>query len=609
MNYLASVCNPTASVTIQDIVTGAFNIVDTNPPYQVSVGSEWTMNLTAPITPVTTIGNPCVFYLTSGAPSPLGFTGPTGSQGVTGPTGSNADASLWATFPASVPPSINNYRITNVATGTSPNDGVNVSQLTAATQFRDSTEFYVSAQGSNSNNGSILAPFLTIQYAITQAELTAAFGNIVVINVASGTYTENLTFTKGYVVLNGSLQSQTGNEVCALRGSVSIALTGANDVFIKQVTFQGFNIQCTAGQSITDTSTAAHTVGFQDCKVFVDSQFFVSTTTATDMRLYITNVEVQQTNVASVLPVIATNVGQIELERLDMAVFGNGSAIVIGGTSILSRFSLSALETTNASATLAPLLAFTSNTTSTHTLGNVAFAFSSATTKTNTDAVYIASGVNTTLLMLNNVFTLQGTSSSTNYTVGYDGSGSPAILGVNNTSLNVNVLLPQTTAVQTGITQIAYTDINPPNMACYSTTGDQAFLGTVNTPQVVTFNTTQFQQGTSLVSTSRFYVSSQGNYQITWSICFSHSSGTALVTSFLKKNGTTVANTGSQSTTFSGSTAILQVSPNFILSLNAGDYVELWWNSNALGSSINSTGAINNNPATPGAVFNITQIR
>lgn len=501
---------------------------------------------------------------------------------------------------------MNNHKIANLTAGTAGTDAVNYTQLT----FRDSTEFFVSEQGSDtSGNGSILAPYQTIQAAITAAELISSAAQVCVINVASGHYTENLTFSRGYICLNGSLQSQTGNEVCEITGNINIAVTGTpSDLFNRQITFTGFNLTCGAGQTITNTSTTPHIVSFQDCKCFVVNQFYVSTGAFSDGRLYLTNVEIQQTLAGSTSPVIVTNLGQVELERVDIALSGNCSALVIGGTSILSRFSLSALETTNTAATLAPMLSFTSSTTSTHTMGNVAYAISSATAKSNTSAVYIASGVNTTLLMLNNVFSLQGTSASTNYTVGFDGSGTPAILGINNTSLNVNVLLPQTTAVQTGITQIAYTDMNPPNMACYSTTGDQS-IAAVNTPQAVTFNTTQFQQGTALVATTRFYVSSQGNYQITWSLCFSHSSGTALMTSFLKKNGTTVANTGSQTTSFSGSSSLVQVSPNFILSLNAGDYVELWVASNALGSTINSTGAINGNPATPGAVFNITQIR
>lgn len=475
--------------------------------------------------------------------------------------------------------------------------------------FRDQTEFYVSTDGSDVTGlGSILSPYATIQKAVTQAELISSAALVCVINVASGHYVENLTFNKGYVTLNGSLQSQTGNEVCEITGSISIAVAGASDVFNRQVSFQGFNITCGFGQAVTDTSTTPHTVSFQDCKCFVVNQFFVSTSAAADMRLYLTNVEIGQSSAASALPVIVTNVGLIEIERLDISVAGNCSAIVIGGTSVLNRLSLSTLEATSSATTLLPLLSITSSSTATHSLGNVAFAFTSAVAKTATSAIYIASGIATAIIALNNVFTLTGTASSTNYCIGYNGVGSPTIAGINNTSLNVNVSLPQTTSVQSGITQIGYTDINPPNMACYSTTGDQA-IAAVNTPQAVTFNTTQFNQGTTLVATSRFYVSSQGNYQITWSLGLSHSSGTALVTSFLKKNGTTVANTGSQTTTFSGATSLVQVSPNFILSLNIGDYVELWCASSAIGSSINSTGAINGNPATPGAVFNLTQIR
>jgi hypothetical protein len=294
---------------------------------------------------------------------------------------------------------------------------------------------------------------------------------------------------------------------------------------------------------------------------------------------------------------------------MDVTVDGNAIALLIGGTSVLTRFSLSTLESTSTATTLLPLLSFTSTSTSAHSLALISFVFTSSVAKTATNAVYINSGITTAINALNCVFILAGTASSTNFCVGYSGVGSPTIAGINNTSLNVNVLLPQTTAVQSGITQIQYTDINPPVLACYSSSVDQAFLGAVNTPQAVTFNTTQFNQGTSLVSSTRVYVGSQGNYQVSWAVGFSHSTGTGLVTTFLKKNGTTIANTGAQTTTFSGSSSLVQLSPTFILSLNAGDYIELWWNTNALSSAINSTAAVNGNPAVPGAVINVTQIR
>ena len=420
--------------------------------------------------------------------------------------------------------------------------------------FRDATEFFVSNNGSDTTgDGSFSNPYQTIQKAITQAELVSSALLVCVINVASGHYTENLTFNKGYVVLNGSLQSQTGNEICEITGSITINCVGANDVFNRQVAFQGFNITCGVGQLVSDTSSSSHTVSFQDCKVFVNSQFFLSTSTAPDMRFYITNVEIQQTNSASVSPLISCNVGLIELERVDISMSGNATAILIAGSSVLNRLSLSTLDTSSAGTTLLPLLSITSTTTATHSLGNVAFAFSSVVAKTATSAFFIGSSINTAVIMLNCVFTLGGTASSSNFCIGYNGVGSPTIAGVNNTSLNVNILLPQTTTVQTGITQIQYTNIQPPGLACYSSTTDQPILVT-GTPQALTYNTTQFNQGTTLVSGSRVYVNSQGNYALNYSVELQHSSlGVAqIATTFLKKNGATIANTGRQWSIVSG---------------------------------------------------------
>jgi len=490
-------------------------------------------------------------------------------------------------------------------------DGINIEWrgTPLATQFRDATEFYVSNNGSDVNgNGSILNPYLTIQTAITQAELVSSAALVCVINVASGHYNENLTFNKGYVVLNGSLQSQTGNEVCEITGSITINTGGANDVFNRQVAFQGFNITCGVGQLVSDTSTSSHTVSFQDCKIFVNSQFFVSTSTAPDMRTYFTNIEIGQTNAASVSPLISCNVGLVEIERADISMSGNAIAVLITGTSVLNRCSLSTLETSNAGTTLLPLLSITSSTTSTHSLGNVAYAFSSSVAKTATNAMFIGSSINTAIIMLNCVFTLAGTSSSTNNCIGYNGVGSPTIAGVNNTSLNVNVLLPQTTSVQSGITQIQYTNIQPPGLACYSSTVDQP-IAITGTPVALTYNTTQFNQGTTLVSGSRVYVNSQGNYALNYSVELQHASaGVAqLATTFLKKNGATIANTGRQWSIVSGGSQLACMA-EFVVSLNSGDYVEVFFSGDTT-LSANATAAAGALPAIPSVVFNIKQFR
>jgi hypothetical protein len=499
---------------------------------------------------------------------------------------------------------MNNNKITNLAAGTVSGDAVNFTQLT----FRDTTEFYVSTQGNDANPGSILAPKQTIQAAITAAELISSASSICNINVASGNYTENLTFNKGYVTLSGTLQSQTGNETCEITGSISIACVGANDTFVRQVTFQGFNITHGSGQSTTDTSTASHTVTFQDCKIFANSVFFNSTTTAPDMRFYLTNVEVQQTNAAFTGTVITTNVGLIEFERLDMPLSGNATGVVIGGTSVLNRCSLSAFEASSTAAILRPLIQINSTTTSAHSLGNVAFTFSSAVAKTNTNAVYINSSINTAIIMLNNVFTLAGTANSTNFCVGYNGTGSPTIAGVNNTSLSVNVLLPQTTSVQSGISQVAYIDINPPGLATYSSTIDQP-IAVSGTPQALTFNTTQFNQGTTLLASSRVYANAQGNYALNYSVEIQHTGGgpTQTATIFLKKNGTTIANTGRQWSISSGSFQIAAMA-EFVVALNAGDYVEVFFSGDTT-LSANATAAAGALPAIPSVVFNIKQFR
>jgi hypothetical protein len=220
----------------------------------------------------------------------------------------------------------------------------------------------------------------------------------------------------------------------------------------------------------------------------------------------------------------------------------------------------------------------------------------------------IASSINTAIIMLNCVFTLAGTASSTNNCVGYNGVGSPTIAGVNNTSLSVNVLLPQTVSVQSGITQIQYTNIQPSGLACYSSTADQA-IAVSGTPQALTFNTTQFNSGTTLLANSRVYANAQGNYALSYSVELLHSGigVTQTATIFLKKNGTTIANTGRQWSIASGSTQIAAAA-EFVVALNSGDYVELFFNGDT-SLSANATAAAGALPAVPSVVFNIKQFR
>jgi hypothetical protein len=265
------------------------------------------------------------------------------------------------------------------------------------------------------------------------------------------------------------------------------------------------------------------------------------------------------------------------------------------------------LETANAGTTLLPLLSITSSTTATHTLGNVAFAFTGAGVKTATNAITIASSVNTAIIMLNNVFTLLGTASSTNYCVGYNGVGNPTIAGINNTSLSVNVLLPQTTTVQPGITQIQYINIDPPVLGTYSSSIDQT-IAVGSTPQALTFNTSQNYHGTLLVAGTRVYVGSQGNYQVNYQCQLQNTSGLSIFAqTFLKKNGSSVANSTSNST-ITTTTAYLHQSPQLIVQMNSGDYIEVWM-TGPVTLAANALAASGTVPAAPSVLLNIAQIR
>jgi len=156
--------------------------------------------------------------------------------------------------------------------------------------------------------------------------------------------------------------------------------------------------------------------------------------------------------------------------------------------------------------------------------------------------------------------------------------------------------------------------ITPPVMASYSSSVDQS-IAVANTPQVMTFDTTNYNQGTTLTgptgTNTQIYVSSQGIYQINFTVQLQNTSSTiqASAQTFIKKNGTSVANSCSTATipiTF----AFLQISPQIIVEMNAGDYIETWFSADRTTVIANANAAVTNvAPASPSVMVNLTQIR
>jgi hypothetical protein len=242
--------------------------------------------------------------------------------------------------------------------------------------------YYVAKNGSDiSGNGSFLNPWLTIQNAITQIETlyTPTVQNQAVINVAPGVYTENLTFTTGYMHLISPFNSNDVNEVCDVTGTVSIAMTtGTNDKFNRQVVFQGIQITGT----INDTSTREHTVLMQDCYFFPSNRAFYQASTV-DCRTRILNCEMNDaSNNNSTLAMVHISRGDCYLESVN-CTYSNPGSVVLADVSGAVFANLCNFVNSNALTTAPGIKIAYVTSTRNSTFGFCTFQFTSTAVKTN----------------------------------------------------------------------------------------------------------------------------------------------------------------------------------------------------------------------------------
>jgi hypothetical protein len=113
----------------------------------------------------------------------------------------------------------------------------------------------------------------------------------------------------------------------------------------------------------------------------------------------------------------------------------------------------------------------------------------------------------------------------------------------------------------------------------YDTT-TQTALGN-NTPTPIQYNSTYIVNGVSIVNNSEITVSNSGLYNIQFSAQIDRVSGSGVVTIdiWFRKNGLDIANSATKITLSGGANqAKVVASWNFFVELNAGDNVELIWN-------------------------------
>lgn len=151
----------------------------------------------------------------------------------------------------------------------------------------------------------------------------------------------------------------------------------------------------------------------------------------------------------------------------------------------------------------------------------------------------------------------------------------------------------------------SYTDSTP--YGAFQDSTDQTAASTT-TAYAITYNTTDFSHGVSVVSNSRLTVKSYGIYNIQFSFQFANTDTQIQdVDIWFAKNGTNIANSNSRFSipnSHGGTDGHLIAAMNFWVELSANDYVEIMWRTSSTAVSIQQIPATTSptRPATPSAI-------
>jgi len=139
----------------------------------------------------------------------------------------------------------------------------------------------------------------------------------------------------------------------------------------------------------------------------------------------------------------------------------------------------------------------------------------------------------------------------------------------------------------------------------YDLTDQTAAL--INTPYAMTFNTTDLSTGVYLGSpTSQVYVDRPDIYNIQFSAQLDKPSASAgSVYIWLDKNGTTIPDSAGH-ITLQGSSSATVASWNYLINLNAGDYIRLMWSTDDTSCFIKHEPAVAPVPAIPSIILTVT---
>jgi len=176
------------------------------------------------------------------------------------------------------------------------------------------------------------------------------------------------------------------------------------------------------------------------------------------------------------------------------------------------------------------------------------------------------------------------------------------------TTLTDERISPTTKIILIPFSSAAFTDSTP--YGAFQDSTDQTAASTT-AAYPVTFNTTDFSNGISVVSNSRITVKSYGIYNAQFSLQFVNTNNQIHdVDVWFRKNGTNIDNSNSRFSipnSHGGTDGHLIAALNFWIELNANDYFELMWRTTSTAVSIEQlpTQTSPTRPATPSAILTV----
>jgi hypothetical protein len=243
--------------------------------------------------------------------------------------------------------------------------------------------YYVSNQGSDSNTGSIIQPFLTIQYGINIANSIPDTIPIV-INVMSGQYVENLTITRNNMSIQGA--NATNPFLTVINGTVSVTVVSSDPINLPQVfaisNFIIFNTVSHANTTIYQNSLIVN-----NCILFPTSNVAPFSTTNTGLGVLKADETINNSFVyivATPVTIDSTNLTFANTQVLNSPIFNSTSSFVnVIGSGKMSAFG-AIFRNSNVSAQVQPIvvIANTIDSTNDSTINTCSFIYNSSTLDT-----------------------------------------------------------------------------------------------------------------------------------------------------------------------------------------------------------------------------------